>query len=239
MSYRFHQSADGSLLVLMTGENQIRLYLLRDDEWLEPGYPVFMPSPAGVSDFTVDSAGRIWLLLAVGPGKYALGRFDPETTAWDWGELESEQDFYGYYRSMEVDERGRAWLSGAVYRKQSAGVGVFEGLVLDVFELTADGQARRFVRYTADNSNYQSSYSMSYSGAHLGVDGRMWAADDRLVWVDSTAHDLPNPLPDWIVAVTSREGRLILLSFSLVVLVMYAVVYALVWRVKRSRDARH
>jgi hypothetical protein len=236
MSYRFHQSADGSLLVLMTGENQVRLYLLRDGEWLEPGYPIFMPSPAGILDFATDSAGRIWLLLAVGSGKYALGRFDPETTAWDWGELESEQDLYRFYRSMEVDERGRVWLAGLASRKQSAGVATFAGLILDVFELTADGQARRIVCYTTDNSNYQSGYSMNYGGTHLGVDGRMWAAEDRLVWVDSTAHNLPDPLPDWIVAVTSGDARLILLSFSLVVLVMYAAVYALAQRARR-RDA--
>jgi hypothetical protein len=238
MSHRFHQSVDGSLLVLMTGENQVRLYLLQDGEWLEPGYPIFVPSPAGISDFAVDSAGRIWFLLAVGSGKYALGRFDPETTAWDWSELESEQDFYKSYRSLEVDERGRVWLSGSAYRKQSAGVATFASFVLDVFELTADGQARWLVGYTPDNSNYQSGHPMSYSGARLGVDGRMWAADDRLVWLDGTARDLPSPLPDWIVAVTSRETGLILLLSSLVVLVMYAVVYALAWRVKQSRDAQ-
>jgi hypothetical protein len=156
--------------------------------------------------------------------------------AWDWSELRSEQDFFENYRSIEIDECGRAWLSGAVYRRQSADVGIFEGLVLDVFELTADSQARRLVRYTADNSNYQGGHSMSFSGVRLGIDGRMWAADERLVWLDSTARDLPSPLPDWIVAVTSHEVGLILLLSSSVVLVVYAVVYVLAQRARR-RDA--
>ena len=233
MSHRFHQSVDGSLLVLMTGENQVRFYLLRDDGWLEPGYPIFMPSPAGVSSFAADSTGRIWLLLDAGSGKYALGRFDPETTAWDWSELEGEQDLYKDYRSMEVDERGRVWLSGSAYRKQSADVATFAGLVLDVFELTADGQARWLECYTPDNSNYQGGYSMSFSGTRLGVDGRMWAADERLVWLDSTVRDLPNPVPDWVLSLTGTRSRVIFPLCSLGVVIIYVAVYAVAQRARR------
>ncbi|MBN1976646.1 MAG: hypothetical protein JW918_04515 [Anaerolineae bacterium] len=236
MSYRFRQSVDGSLLVLMTGGSQVRLYLLRDGEWLEPGCTVFTPSPARVSSFAVDSAGRIWLLLDAEPGKYDLGRFDPETATWDWSEFESGQDFYRDYESIEVDERGRVWLSGSAYRRRGANVGIFEGLVLDVFELTADGQAHQLVCYTPDNSNYQGGHSMSFSGVRLGGGGRLWAADDRLVWLDTTARELPSPLPDWILPLTGTEARLILLLGTLVAMGMYAGVYALACRAGRSRD---
>lgn len=228
MSHYFHQSVDGSLLVLMTGENQVRLYLLRDDEWLEPGYPIFMPSPAGVSNFLADSAGRIWLLLEVGRGKYALGRFDPETTAWDWSELDSGCNACGErYFYMDVDTLGRVWLRG--YDSN--------GRILNVFELPSGGSAQHIVRYTSDNSNYQSSYPMSYSGVRLGSDGRMWAADDRLVWLDSTARELPRPLPDWILPLTGGGARVVLLLCALVASMMYAVVYALAQHARRSRGA--
>ena len=227
MSYRFHQSVDGSLLVLMTGENQVRFYLFRDSEWLEPGYPILMPSPAGVSNFAADSAGRIWLLLEAGRGKYALGRFDPETIAWDWSELDSGCDVCGKrYFYMDVDALGRVWLRGFDD----------EGRVLDVFELPSEGSARHVVRYTSDNSNYQSGHSTNFSDVRLGVDGRMWAADNRLVWLDSAARELPSPLPDWTLSLTSIEARFILLLCVSVVMMMYAAVYALAQRARR-RDA--
>ncbi len=51
----------------------------------------------------------------------------------------------------------------------------------------------------------------------------MWSADDRLVWTDSSAADLPHPLPPWLEVVGSRLASIVVSGCYIVLTTAYVV----------------
>ncbi len=207
-----HKLLNNDLLVLFKNEEQKRIYHLRENGWQESGYSI-PESVSDIDDYTLDTNGQLWALSSNVEAKaYSIGKLNPEAGIWQWYSLPMNpqyKDQWGNeYQTLEIDARGRFWLEGSLPREN------WENYLV-VFDLTAEGQLHEIVRYTADNSNYQSRYNMT-----LGPDGRIWAAKDTLVWIDSHAIDLPRPLPGWIVFALTPwvtlpcEGLLIISIFA-------------------------
>jgi hypothetical protein len=226
LHHRLHPLAGGTFLALTEGKNRHRLYFFNGDGWQEPGYNVEIAPSSEIVDFTRGPAGRLWVLVeTLAENSYSVGWLDPKALTWTWNSLVPGcESCRTTYYSVEVDARGRVWLAGYSHRGQ-----VWSGPVLDVFEPQPGGTARYLVRYTSDNSNAQDVFGRPL---RLGPDGRLWAADGRLVWIDSTAQDLPQPLPDWIVIATSSTSRLV------AALVMFVLNIVLLWGVMAARRAQ-
>jgi hypothetical protein len=187
-----------------------RFYRLQDDRWQELAGP---SSGNPIKDFAMDHNGRLWALNR--PWRddaWMIGQYDPGTASWAWSELEPAGDsLVREYHAIQVDARGRVWLAGT-YQDVRLRARNF----VTVFEPVPGAPARRIVEYDDDNSNYQG--DISPGSLRLGPDGRIWTADDRLVWMDSTAPELPRPLPAWLASATSLRGRIFLTVGSVIIL---------------------
>ena len=58
------------------------------------------------------------------------------------------------------------------------------------------GVAELVVQYNKENSNYP---RYVRSSPVLGADGKVWVSSEDLYWIDSTASELPRPMPDWLM----------------------------------------
>ena len=65
------------------------------------------------------------------------------------------------------------------------------------------GIAELIIRYNGDNSNYP---KYVRSSPVLGVDGKVWVSDEDLFWIDSTASELPRPMPDWLAGFSDFQA---------------------------------
>ncbi len=225
---RIRLLADGSVMVLAKSDDQSALYALVDGRWQEPHYPIEMPPSAEVLDFAVAPDGQIWTLLAISQDQsFFLGNLDLATMTWAWSQIDPTYGPYDEgYRSIEVDSWGRVWLNGSHGKGE-----IWHGVLLAVFEAIPGSDAKRVVRYTTHNSNYQSnSHSLLF-----GPDGRVWSADKTLVWIDSNAQNLPRPLPDWTVELASRENQPIGFLIYFVTIAIFIVVSLQVYERMKQR----
>ena len=116
------------------------------------------------------------------------GRLDLVSGEWTWRELTFPNDCeYSYQQEKPlIDPLGRIWIEG---RDQ---VAVFSP---EVF-VEPDPTSTPLMIYSERNSNYTSTDTLN-----LQEDGKIWALDslgDKLIWIDSTQKNLPEPMPSWV-----------------------------------------
>ncbi|MEW5940785.1 MAG: hypothetical protein AB1750_14035, partial [Chloroflexota bacterium] len=193
------------------------------DPWLEFG------------GFTIDQAGQVWVVLDDQSGS-RIGRFDETGHTWQWSVIEDDCDLCSnYYQDIIIDDYGRVWVKAEYGRKESpdAKYEVSQGDGVDVFIPHWGQSAERVMRYTKENSNYQLGHGSS--DLQRTSDGRIWTADNRLVWIDSLQPELSSPLPDWFANLISMEIYFKALLLTIIALVVMAVFYRLAsWYRNRS-----
>lgn len=185
------------------------------DPWLEFG------------GFTIDKTGQVWVVLDDQTGSQ-IGRFDASSQTWQWSVIEDDCELCSAsYGDIVVDDNGRAWVKAEYGRKSApdAKYAILQGRGVDVFIPRWGQTAERVMRYTRDNSNYQLGFGSS--DIQRTEDGRIWTAGNRLVWIDSSKPELPAPLPDWIANLISREMYIKASLFTIVALIVMAVIYRL------------
>lgn len=174
---------DGSFL-LQDGK---RIYVIRNGT-IQLHYDVMTRDQLGIEDFTLLNNKELYVLLSSFPAQEgSVERIDaqgqPTLTQLPMVAAEPNGP-ERFYESIEVDSHGRLWIGGNY------------PYFMAVFEPDWQGTARKMVEYNEYNSSYQNGgYG---SDVVMSSDGRIWSADDRLVWIDSNAAELPEPLPDWL-----------------------------------------
>lgn len=91
------------------------------------------------------------------------------------------------------------------------------------------------IRYSVENSNYQSGIS---SSTVLMPDGKLWAFEKQVVSMDTNLNDLPAPLPDWFESLDLGVVRLILMMIFNILLITPSVVpmiYSLSFPVRKQK----
>jgi|CXWL01.1.fsa_nt_gi hypothetical protein len=194
----FRISPDGSLLILAESIKNGRdtyIYRFSNDQWQE--MVLLNTFSEAIEDFSTTPSGQIWALLGQSgcPPKpnYQIGVYDANKSLWNWSNISSNAscEENAYYKTAEVDSRNRLWLETSK--------------AVEVFEISSGNDAHLIVSYTPENSNYQNDYSDAQ--LYLAKDGRLWAADEKLVWIDGNVATLPEPLPDWLATIASLEVR--------------------------------
>lgn len=172
-------------------------------------------------DFTLDPLGNLWMFspqfsASNTQATNVVGRYIKSENNWQWIFIIADE----HYRSFTVDSRGRLWLKAKEH--------------VDVYEVAPDQSTRLVVRYTTDNSNFQNDFSKD--ALHMGVDGRLWVADRKLVWVDTNALSLPAPLPEWETALTSNEANWFIWWPLFMIVQVTAIIMS--WRLRRRLTAK-
>jgi hypothetical protein len=197
---------DGSLLVLAGSGEQISFFLLTEGAWQHVEYKLDVPLRLIGRNFTMDANGNLWALASdcefTKCDYRQIGKYNPDIPVWQWKTLPCDTCFALRYQSIAVDSRGRLW----VETRDEIGwgeTGLHSRYYTDVFEMTATGEARKLVRYSEENSNYQDSI---FGGLRVGPDGRVWTGQRNLLWIDATTLELPRPWPDWLAFFASRAA---------------------------------
>ena len=210
-------SNDGSFIVEMKVEEAKWLYVYKDGQWIEPGYPLekgtWMFDPI---DYCVDAEGRVWILQGFSEG-FRVGRFLSDKNQWDWISLNPVSSQKEEFTALQVDQRGRLWLQGQIDYHEF--VRVFEVLPQGLYELE---------EYNEYNSKLPRKFHIT-----LGLDGKMWVAGDNLAYIDSNAPELPKPAPDWLAAMATITARMVVAFLYLCVTVLLIGVQAIVLRKKQ------
>ncbi|HNE67569.1 MAG TPA: hypothetical protein PLE39_04265 [Anaerolineales bacterium] len=176
--------ADETVLVHAGNENEARIFLLKDGQWLEKSYDVpfdFLQ----VKDFIVDDVGRLFIFYTTQTEEvesYFVQIQDDEKALITEIPLLGE---FSDYDSLLVDSHDRLWILDDSY---GGGVTVLRPVWSGVAELV--------VQYNKENSNYPRSGRSSFV---LDADGKVWVSSEDLYWIDSTASELPRPMPDWLM----------------------------------------
>lgn len=163
------------------------IYVVRNGEVQKQVYQVDIKLFRRATDFTLATDGSIYILSSDG--------YDPENVVekidlqgrqsiTKLPELSHQDQFSKRYDSIEVDTRGRLWLGGT------------SPAFVKVLQPLWNATAQEIVQYDVNNSNYENNYSMRGDLLRTS-DGRTWAADRHLIWIDSNAETLPAPLPGW------------------------------------------
>lgn len=173
-------------------------------------------------DFSLDPSGNLWVLspqfsASNTQATNVVGRYIKSENNWQWIFITSDE----YYESFMVDSRGRLWLKAKEH--------------VDVYEIAPDQSAHQLVSYTPDNSNFQNDFSKD--ALHMGVDGRLWVADRKLVWIDTNALNLPSPMPEWEIALTSNEANWFLWWPLLMIVQVVAIIMS--WRLRRRLTSKN
>jgi hypothetical protein len=171
---------------------------LQDVEWVLSEFYADLPIEdqepfLQFGGFTVDQAGNIWVVLDRN-SKPVIGKFDRVHAEWVWSDVENDCNLcLSHYSDIVVDKFERVWLRAEYSRKREESDKWYtsDGWGLDVFQPIWNTSAHLVVRYTTRNSGYETGYGANR--LRLDNDGRIWSAGDRLVWIDSTKQDLPNP----------------------------------------------
>lgn len=178
--------------------------VLEDVVWRKPEFGDNIILQLG--GFAVDNSGDIWVVTEK-EEQSRIGRYNKETGSWDWSNIDKDCDLCShYYTNMVVDNLGRVWIRANYAKRKNPDdkYAISQGYGLDVFVPTWGKTATRIMRYTKENSNYQ----LGFSGNRLRLsnDGRIWTADNRLVWIDSTKNELPKPLPESLTDLASLDN---------------------------------
>jgi len=212
---------DGTVLVQAANV----IYVLRNGAWQKQDYPLERKDELYIRDFTLADDGNAYVLLwRLDKSEGFIVRIDPQghqlrTQIPALTGLETTGD--PSYTSLVIDARGRVWVAG--------GVPDF----VRVFEPAWGGVAREIVEYDEYNSNYQEDFE---NGLLRTADGRIWAAHNRLIWIDSNAADLPAPLPRWLARLRQPGGQLPFLILA-VLMSATSIVLSIVilWRNRINR----
>ena len=207
---------DGSLTAEMTVNESKWLYIYKDGQWMQPGYPLekgtWMFDPI---DYCVDAEGRPWVLQGFSEG-FRVGRYSPESNSWNWISLNPFSNQGEKYSALQVDQRGRLWLQGDIDYDDF--VRVYDVLPKGLYELE---------EYNEYNSKLPHDFMIT-----LGQDGKMWVAGDNLSYIDSNAPNLPQPAPDWLAALGTLTARLVIVFFYLCTAIIMVGTQTIVLRKK-------
>jgi hypothetical protein len=200
--------------VLLLGGNTI--YTLRDGKLQEQRYlVVYKEELPWIKDFALADDGSLYVLADDTVEKITL---DGKQTSTQLPAISVDDRWGGSYNSLEVDAHGRLWLTWYTD-------------AIGVFQPEWNGIARQVVMYDKYNSNYQPNLDVNPFRTR---DGRIWAAREHLVWIDSNATQLPSPLPDWL-AQMRRPNLIMPIIFFIVSLVAAGFSRSSRLRVKNKR----
>ena len=204
--------------------------------WQEITQPLDLPSNAFLA-FTISADGTVWVTRDLmqnqawdryTKGPLALGHWDKTAGQWRWSAMD---EFPGSFEqgvgSMEVDPRGRIWISGN-YRTSD----IIIGRTASAYSINGE-QAEEIIRYTDQNSNFQTDV---YDCPMVqGPDGRLWSCDSSLVSLDAAAVKLPAVIPDWFANFGQTKYGLTIASIVCGLEAAYFAVLGFIWwRRKRS-----
>ncbi|MFN8402708.1 MAG: hypothetical protein U0V48_04030 [Anaerolineales bacterium] len=165
------------------------IYKLSNGQWSEAAYS----NPVGdtAMAYGLDDHGTIWAVKSIDSEKrqILLGYFDTDSETWIWQDI---GQFFNYplafFKDVAVDSLGRVWIAG-----------VYEGIdeetrFLEFVKVVSwSDDVSEVVEYNENNSNFENISSLTVTS-----DGRIWASDLNLLWLDATTEQLPAPLPDWV-----------------------------------------
>ncbi len=231
---------EGTIIVALVKDEypKVDFYLFRNEEWKKTfsldvewivpesmkKYPSLARPVLQYDAFTIDDKGQLWVVNNRN-GLPVIGRFNVESSQWEWSYVEPECEVCRtYYNTIVVDHLGRVWLEGEYgkLKNNELMVNIMEGLGLDVFTPHWGNNAERVAYYTTNNSNYQ--FGIDHTGLKQSLDGKIWAAGDRLVWIDGNNPHLPRSMPDWFVAITNP----LTIMAALFTFVVIGLVYGLI-----------
>ena len=216
------RTVDGEILVLMKNDRESRVYLLSNGEWSSHEYAIIQ-ADGRVRDYFLDEDGVLWVLLSI-RGQSIVERLDNEgnVSVTRLPSMINKVDAASY-SSLRVDSSGRLWVEGKYPR------------FISVFAPVWGGDVDEIIRYSVENSNYQSGIS---SSTVLMPDGKLWAFEKQVVSMDTNLNDLPAPLPDWFESLDLGVVRLILMMIFNILLITPSVVpmiYSLSFPVRKQK----
>lgn len=192
--WQAHLLPDQTMLGYFRTEGAQRVYIFRQGSWQEEGYALTAPPDGYIQDVTQDSQGTLWAVAENRDGHLYVGRFAPQAGQGSWFSAGFCCGQVQYARGIEVDRRGRIWISA-----------VAKTALSDFLPFTAiyrfDGkEALEFVLYYSDaNSGYGDGVN---DLLYAGVDGRFW---NGAAWIDTDAERLPPPLPEWLLPLRNKR----------------------------------
>jgi streptogramin lyase len=197
------QAPNGEVLVLMSGEAGDWIYLLHEKGWKQ-NYPVSNPEHTWIRDFSLDGQGQVWVLCQnildedgfverISPSSEIVKTFIPTNSN-------------SGYETIVADAHGRIWAANGFPH------------TVTVFEPVWGENARTIIQYNDQNSGYQPALNATIV---KGPDGRIWAADDALVWIDSNVQELPQTLPYWLANLKSLQALGVFMIFYVIVCAVY------------------
>jgi streptogramin lyase len=192
------------ILVLMQGNTEASVFILSNGEWVSQEFPIIILEGSRIHDYFLDTKSSLWVLLEV-QNSFIIEKVNPN------GELQltqlpspQEEDDWDYYDHLVVDSSERLWVSGEY------------PFFMAVFTPVWEGEAVEVVRYTENNSNYESD---SFTKPIISSDGQLWSFGRRITKIDTNLSVLPSPLPEWFASWDWDQIKIfigIILLFSVV-----------------------
>lgn len=212
------------LLVAVNNDVQVAFYSLRDFEWQKiTSFQKEETSTVRIRDVVTDSKDQIWVMLQPWISEKNIGKYDPKEDAWTWLDIQEQPELanrHFSYHSIAVDDLDRVWL--VAYQSKLEEESAFpnqdsysyEADAVGVFEQGPDNTLVEIRHYTTKNSHLETNL---VSDIILGSDEKIWTWGEQLVWMDSSQRELPQPAPDWFVALTSHKVTIGLSILGLVI----------------------
>jgi hypothetical protein len=166
--------------VLVSGNQKKYILVLRENQWEPARIILEYGEDSFETHVTMDWMGNINVLHKP-QDVYVIDKYKLDGTLAETFQLPSVDR---RYRAFEIDRLNRVW---AVYILYSSDVNPRMG----VFEVNKEGTPREIEIYTPENSNFEEDDEKLY----MTEDGRLWASDDRLVYIDTNSEVLPFPIP--------------------------------------------
>jgi hypothetical protein len=208
---------DDSLIVRADNDALTVFVKHKQDLWQQIGTSI-NNSQIGLLDFTTKPAGDLRILRDDTGGctpQYSLGKYEPASTQWEWQVLAPQPACLSpndYFVTLVVDSRDYVWIQTSGY--------------LDVLSPIVNQANPPSIRYTSNNSNYQSGYNLPL----LMVNGRIWSGDDKLTSLDTNATEIPQPLPDWFANIFSKPYGTFFWQFLMLGIELPVIIVGLLMR---------
>ena len=233
---RFHCiiSNNDGLLAVLSNDEQVAFFQLQNSEWQEIT-SFTKEQPLKVNDVAIDAKGQIWvvLILRSWPTGKPVGSYDPKENTWTWLDIEQPELNIKYieYGHIAVDNFNRIWLSAKQYGPSTNvfSSSTFKANAIGVYEESPDRSLVRIRQYTTNNSSLETS---SLSKIVIGPDGKIWTWNQQVVWLDGNQQELPQPLPDWFVALTNLK---VIIWWNVITLALLTVIVVIRIRIRRGR----
>jgi len=228
--YGFHCIAESKddLVVVLSNKEQVDFYQLQNLEWQKiTGFSREQVPYWSVNDIEIDSKNQIWVSLMASLNDKHVGKFDPTTNSWTWFNLERQpglEDRIFDFSHIAVDGFGRVWISATQFRTTESIISSsdYEAGTIGVFEEKGDTLVE-IRHYTSRNSSLETS---GVAKIINGPDGKLWTWSRQLVWMDGSQQELPHPLPDWFVSLTTFDASILYNIFLALLLVVQVIVQA-------------